>query len=589
MKTIALISGGKDSILSVLLALRYGYQPVVVANIAPTCSAGPEHVHEIDSYSFQTVGHEVVQSIGACMQLPLRRAYIRAGQSKVQELHYTRERDDEDEIECLYRLLRSIKEEFPEVEGVTTGAILSHYQRYRVEDVCERLGISSIAFLWQRPADEVLDMASALRVRAILVKTASIGLNPRTHLGKTLQDVRPALEKAEQLYGTHSAGEGGEFETIVLDCPLFKEQCLEVVALEPVIVDDNEYSPSGHALLKVKLRDKTSEERDADTDLLRKLPTLVFPSDHMAHLPSPERMLQVFTGPMEPAACSIPSEDNTSFWSCACDVYNSEPLTTEDSVECCSEGVLQQVVEDMARKSREVFFLLVLAPSVRHASAFYHAFGRLFPDVKPPGCTFVERSELLALRVEALSAPRCSINRSAMHMRSISCFAAASMGPYSLVNAVTVGNERRTLVSGCIGLVPVTQLLATADEMPELLSIPLSSVCGVLSVEEDLLRAFIAQFAFMYANSVAGLSHFGADGTTPTHATFLLRDMRFTPLLSPLWQWCTNSPTRLVPWADSQTCALGDGLVCRVFKVTQLQSCAMVGVILERRAPRLDD
>lgn len=36
------------------------------------------------------------------------------------------------------------------------GAILSNYQRVRVEAVCERLGLKTLAFLWQRDQSELL-------------------------------------------------------------------------------------------------------------------------------------------------------------------------------------------------------------------------------------------------------------------------------------------------------------------------------------------------------------------------------------------------------------------------------------------------
>jgi hypothetical protein len=35
------------------------------------------------------------------------------------------------------------------VDAVASGAVLSTYQRTRVESVCERLGLQSLAFLWQ--------------------------------------------------------------------------------------------------------------------------------------------------------------------------------------------------------------------------------------------------------------------------------------------------------------------------------------------------------------------------------------------------------------------------------------------------------
>ncbi len=70
-----------------------------------------------------------------------------------------------------------------EVEAVCSGAVLSTYQRLRVEGVCARLGLKSIAPLWQRDQAGLLDEMLARGVEAVLVKTASIGLDPRRHLG----------------------------------------------------------------------------------------------------------------------------------------------------------------------------------------------------------------------------------------------------------------------------------------------------------------------------------------------------------------------------------------------------------------------
>ena len=44
----------------------------------------------------------------------------------------------------------------PQVTAVCCGAILSTYQRLRVESVCYRLGLASLSYLWQRDQTELL-------------------------------------------------------------------------------------------------------------------------------------------------------------------------------------------------------------------------------------------------------------------------------------------------------------------------------------------------------------------------------------------------------------------------------------------------
>ena len=60
-------------------------------------------------------------------------------------------------------------------------------------------------------------------LEAILIKVAGIGLTTK-HLGKTLAEMYPTLLKLNDLYGSHICGEGGEYETLTLDSPMFKKR-----------------------------------------------------------------------------------------------------------------------------------------------------------------------------------------------------------------------------------------------------------------------------------------------------------------------------------------------------------------------------
>ncbi|KAG8914151.1 hypothetical protein FRC00_000765 [Tulasnella sp. 408] len=72
---------------------------------------------------------------------------------------------------------------------------------------------------------------------AVLIKVAGIGLTDR-HLGKSLGQMQPTLQKLNILYGAHICGEGGEYETLTLDCPLFKSRIV-LVETESVIQDES--------------------------------------------------------------------------------------------------------------------------------------------------------------------------------------------------------------------------------------------------------------------------------------------------------------------------------------------------------------
>jgi diphthine-ammonia ligase len=71
--------------------------------------------------------------------------------------------------------LEKVKQAHPDVQAVSVGAILSNYQRARVENVCVRLGLTCLAFLWQRDQKELLAEMIANGLIAVVIKVAAIG------------------------------------------------------------------------------------------------------------------------------------------------------------------------------------------------------------------------------------------------------------------------------------------------------------------------------------------------------------------------------------------------------------------------------
>eukprot|EP00009_Paramoeba_aestuarina_P013038 CAMPEP_0201529808 /NCGR_PEP_ID=MMETSP0161_2-20130828/42844_1 /ASSEMBLY_ACC=CAM_ASM_000251 /TAXON_ID=180227 /ORGANISM="Neoparamoeba aestuarina, Strain SoJaBio B1-5/56/2" /LENGTH=204 /DNA_ID=CAMNT_0047931805 /DNA_START=69 /DNA_END=680 /DNA_ORIENTATION=+ len=179
---------------------------------------------EVDSYCFQSVAQEHVPLIAQCMGLPLYQGVLAEGTSKNQNLWY--EETQGDEVEDLYALLLKIKQLHPEINAISTGAIESNYQRIRIVHICERLGLTHLAFLWKSSPEEILNEVIVKGVRAMIVKVSSMGLPPEEFLGKIIdRDIAKRLLKIPYI---HAAGEGGEFETFTLDSPLFHEGCLKV-------------------------------------------------------------------------------------------------------------------------------------------------------------------------------------------------------------------------------------------------------------------------------------------------------------------------------------------------------------------------
>ena len=87
----------------------------------------------------------------------------------------------------------------PEATALASGAILSNYQRLRVEHVCARLGLVSLSYLWQQAQLPLLDNMIRCGVEAVLVKVAGVGLGVEL-LGKDLREVRPLLARLVGVY-----------------------------------------------------------------------------------------------------------------------------------------------------------------------------------------------------------------------------------------------------------------------------------------------------------------------------------------------------------------------------------------------------
>ena len=257
MKFVALLSGGKDSCINIMKCQQHNHDLVAVANLMPP----DEGIEEMNSFMYQSAAHNTIPSIAECLGVPLFRQEMNR-KSLVQTLDYRK--DDNDEVEDLFVLLQRVVAEYPEIKGVSCGTIVSNYQRLRVEDVCIRLNLIPLTYLWQRDRELLLDEMISSGVHAVLVKVAGAGLDPYKHLGMDLQSLRPTLYRLNQKFGLDLCGEGGEYETIVLDCPAFKKRL--VFSETSILIDEEDCSVGNLQVLQFSVVEKTSAVADSSTD-----------------------------------------------------------------------------------------------------------------------------------------------------------------------------------------------------------------------------------------------------------------------------------------------------------------------------------
>ena len=199
MKIGVLFSGGKDSTFAAWLAKKQGYEIVCLISII---SENPE------SYMFHTPSISKTKKQADVMGLPL----ITKKTTGIKEAELL---DLEDAIKIAIKNYG--------IKGIVTGAVESVYQASRIQSICNKLGLECFNPLWQKNQIELLQDLLKERFRVIVTGVFAYPLNG-SWLGREInQEFISDIKKLNEKYQINPAGEGGEFETFVLECPLFKE------------------------------------------------------------------------------------------------------------------------------------------------------------------------------------------------------------------------------------------------------------------------------------------------------------------------------------------------------------------------------
>ncbi|MCK4757700.1 MAG: TIGR00289 family protein [Thermoplasmata archaeon] len=195
MKIAALFSGGKDSAYAIYIAQQWGWEVTSLVSIIP------EHG---ESYMFHVPNIGLTGELAKCLDIPIFKACTKGVEEK--------------ELDDLKELLASM-----DTEALVTGAIASDYQTSRINMICHDLGIKVFSPLWRKDQKMLLkDMLDA-GFRMMIVGVYADGMG-KEWLGRIIDEEALAdLEKTADRYKINISGEGGEFETLVLDGPNFKK------------------------------------------------------------------------------------------------------------------------------------------------------------------------------------------------------------------------------------------------------------------------------------------------------------------------------------------------------------------------------
>jgi diphthine-ammonia ligase len=85
-------------------------------------------------------------------------------------------------------------------------------------------------------------------MNSVIIKTCAFGLT-RDDLLKSLKDLQPTLLKLASQQELNVCGEGGEFESLTLDCPIYKKK-INILEFETVVHSKDAFTEVTYAIIK---------------------------------------------------------------------------------------------------------------------------------------------------------------------------------------------------------------------------------------------------------------------------------------------------------------------------------------------------
>lgn len=396
-----------------------------------------------------------------------------------------------DETESLLPLLQKVMREHPTATALSTGAILSTYQRTRIESIATRLSLIPLSYLWQYPSlptpspntgpspiNLLRDMA-AVGLEARIVKVASGGLGEGLLWGDVCEEgVLRRVERAVGRFGGSVLGEGGEYETLVVGGPRGLWKGRVVVGEEErrvrrggggeawvdfkggrVEVFEREEGGNGEWREKLKMPGIWDERFARLLEEVEDVSANVRDSDERTsekgHLWALERTVGV-------AGSTLFISNLTGY---------TRSGIEDQMAQICTE--LSNILASNTRSPSDVVFTTLLLRSMADFAAVNAIYGRLLTMPNPPARVTVGAGNTLPEGVDVILSAVVHMGsrggRKGLHVQSRSYWAPANIGPYSQAIAVEGSKETKgclVYVAGQIPLVPAT-MEVLVDEIPQ--------------------------------------------------------------------------------------------------------------------------
>ena len=205
VRLAALYSGGKDSTFSVFKAKQAGHDIACLISMRPISE---------ESLLFHYPNAWITDLLANAMKTPI--SSFRVDKTS-----------KEAEIKALEEAIILAKSQY-DIDGLLHGAISSKFQNQLFKRICDNNKLEMIAPIWNSRADAYLNELFSQKFHIIFVSVSAMGLE-RCWLGRPFdRSTLDTLAYLSKKFGFNLLLEGGEAETLVLDCPLFKAKRINI-------------------------------------------------------------------------------------------------------------------------------------------------------------------------------------------------------------------------------------------------------------------------------------------------------------------------------------------------------------------------
>jgi ABC transporter with metal-binding/Fe-S-binding domain ATP-binding protein len=200
MRLAALFSGGKDSTFAIYKAKEAGHKIACLITMHP---AGD------DSALFHYPNSRMTRHLAEAMKIPVLDFVSGIGKHA--------------ESEALVQAVAKAKSAY-NIEGVLSGGIASVFQKNAFEQACKEHGVEPLAPMWGADPEKYMSELLDSDFSIMIVGVSAMGLE-KEWLGRVMdREALVQLVKLSKKYGFNLTFEGGEAETLVLDCPLYSKR-----------------------------------------------------------------------------------------------------------------------------------------------------------------------------------------------------------------------------------------------------------------------------------------------------------------------------------------------------------------------------